>query len=759
MKKKGTLLALLICCLQACLSLLLALPAAAQPTKDRQMVILVVPGLRADDLARPQRPALENLRYLVSQSAVGWMNTRTARVPGQKRDPQEAAYLTLGAGARATAGPYARVITADTLARLKAENARLDHPVQVGALGETLRRAGLRVCVVGNEDDVERRRAARMIAMDAQGRVDEDATEAWSLRPDHTNEPFGVAYDMIDFPPVSPSCNLLVRVIGDVARADRYAPYCLPHIAAQHRANALMRLDAILGTYVRSWPRQPRVRFLLLSPSPADSASPGDRLAPILMFGEGVKPGLLTSGSTQRPGLLANTDLLPTVAAYFGLKPPSEMVGRPMEVIPAVREGRPSAVQAPLHRLFAASPSSPTPEQWARLHDRWAARAAQQAALGGLPTVQFVLVMLGIGCWTGSLTGRARHVPTTALRGIRRWDLGFTPNTQRLLCSTALVLLTLPLAHLLLPLSIPPGGRGAGPESIWQAALLLGVVLLAAAAFGTWRPAWAEKTGFGLMTALVLAVAVDLLTGGHLLQNAWMSYSVMEGARYYGIGNEYAGAVFAAALLAARRLLSQRPAGEEEIQYSTTPSLHHSTLLLVWSGLCLLALLMGLPMFGANAGGCLGAIVGFGVAGWVWWRGRLRLRDMLLVLVIAGALAGALFAVDLLRSGAAQSHIGRALGSDGGIVNILTRKAALNAYLLRHSPWSLGLLASAAGVFLLWRAPDSALRRRLHTDRVFAGGMAGLLAGALALLLFNDSGVVAASEAMLMTWGAISVRR
>jgi hypothetical protein len=498
------------------------------------------------------------------------------------------------------------------------------------------------------------------------------------------------------------------------------------------------------------------------------------------MFGEGVEPGLLTSGSTQRPGLVANTDLLPTVAAYFGLKPPPGMVGRPFEVIPAVRGNRPAAVQDFLNRLLAwpgmrlTTASLPTPEQWAELHDRWAARAAQQAAFGGLPTIQLILVALGMGCWAS---------------GVRRWALGVrhrdngvkeygsmgvlipslhhsttpSPNAQRLLCSVALVLLTLPLAHLLLPL--------VSPASVWQAALPLGAVLLAAAAFGAWRPAWAEEIGFGLMATLVVAVAADLLTGGHLLQNAWMSYSVMEGARYYGIGNEYAGAVFAAALITAMRLLTRRPAGEEErgrrgeeeTPLSITPSpspplppsLHHSTLLLVWSGLCLLALLMGLPMFGANAGGCLSAMVGFGAAAWVWRRGRLRLRDMLLVLLIAGALAGALLAVDLLRSGAEQSHIGRAVGSGGGIVNILTRKAALNAYLLGHSPWSPGLLASAAGVFLLWRAPDSALRRRLREDRVFAGGVTGLLAGALALLLFNDSGVVAASEAMLLTCSVV----
>src|SRR5579863_10198445 len=157
------------------------------------MVLIVVPGLRADDLARPELPAL---RRIVARSAFGWMNTRTARIAGQHepRDPEEAAYLTLGAGERATAGPYARVFSPAVLQRLNDDNGRLDHPVPIGALGEMLHAAHLETHVCGNEDDSEPRRAARLIAMDACGRIDWEDTE-----PDQRNhslplEPYGLSY-------------------------------------------------------------------------------------------------------------------------------------------------------------------------------------------------------------------------------------------------------------------------------------------------------------------------------------------------------------------------------------------------------------------------------------------------------------------------------------------------------------------------------------------------------------------------------------
>src|SRR5579871_1045972 len=65
--------------------------AVAAQTSGTQMVIIVVPGLRADDLARPELPTL---RRIVARSAFGWMNTRTARIAGQSdpHDPEEAAY-------------------------------------------------------------------------------------------------------------------------------------------------------------------------------------------------------------------------------------------------------------------------------------------------------------------------------------------------------------------------------------------------------------------------------------------------------------------------------------------------------------------------------------------------------------------------------------------------------------------------------------------------------------------------------------------
>ena len=99
--------------------------------------------------------------------------------------------------------------------------------------------------------------------------------------------------------------------------------------------------------------------------------------------------------------------------------------------------------------------------------------------------------------------------------------------------------------------------------------------------------------------------------------------------------------------------------------------------------------------------------------------------------------------IALLDSGgSAQSHIGRSL-SVGGITGIALRKAALNGYLLLHSKWSLCLIAATAGIRIL---------RLSGTPRVASPA---LITGTVALLLLNDSGVVAAANALLIGFAVL----
>lgn len=689
--------------------LLLLLAGGSRPVSAAPRVVaLLVPGLRADDLTRPEVPTL---RRLMMRGASGWMLCRAARVTDTRllrpdgRETTASLLLTLGAGARAVAGPEAAALTDPTsspsarraaLQALQARNARLAYPVPPGALGDTLHAANLRTALLGNADAESPDRTALLLVMDSAGRVDfagsrpnrnwDDATAPYGFRADTR----AILADYDALPSETAFCAL---VFGDLARADRYAPLCLPALAAAHRAAALRALEGFLAAlYSRLQAERARhpLRLFVLAPGPADSTTDRrDRLAPILAWGEGVPQGTLTSASTRWPGLVVNTDFLPTVAAWLRLPPPPGGTGRPMMSVPTLTE------------------RYPTPERLRAAHDLLLLTVRQQNVLGGLPTVQMLLVLAGM----------------VALYR-RRWPA--------LVPALAIAIVSLPLGMLLLP--------PIAPDSVWGASALLAVCTLALAGLA-WTRACAERSVqplfYGLCALLLAVILLDLLTGSHLLRQAWMSYSVVEGARFYGIGNEYMGAVIGAGCA----LLGSKAWGAGR-----------------WAlgGMLLLALLlvMGAPQFGAKVGAIPSAGVGFGAALLTLWRGRVRFRELLAILLALALLLGGFALWDVRFHAGTQSHLARAVSGAGGgsLLAIAVRKLALEGYLLLHSPWSATLAVSAFGLWRLMRATPA-----VSVSPVEKAVLAGLIAGAATSLLCNDSGVTAAALIFLYGWAWASV--
>src|SRR5439155_25785681 len=60
----------------------------------------------------------------------------------------------------------------------------------------------------------------------------------------------------------------------------------------------------------------------------------GIRLSAVSIEGTGFGPGLLTSGTTRRDGLITLTDLAPTIVDALGLPPLTGVTGRVATVVP-----------------------------------------------------------------------------------------------------------------------------------------------------------------------------------------------------------------------------------------------------------------------------------------------------------------------------------------------------------------------------------------------------------------------------------------
>jgi hypothetical protein len=72
------------------------------------------------------------------------------------------------------------------------------------------------------------------------------------------------------------------------------------------------------------------------------------RLLPTGMLGRGFRNNVLKSSTTRRVGLIAATDVAPTVLHHFGLKTPRQMEGRQIE---AQKDGSPEEVRQHIGRL------------------------------------------------------------------------------------------------------------------------------------------------------------------------------------------------------------------------------------------------------------------------------------------------------------------------------------------------------------------------------------------------------------------------
>jgi hypothetical protein len=409
------------------------------------------------------------------------------------------------------------------------------------------------------------------------------------------------------------------------------------------------------------------------------------------------RPGWLGSPSTRRADLVLNTDLLPTIAASYGWRVPSGLAGRPFRVT-AVRSGYGAVSPAALQRD----------------HDDLLALARVQNLLGGLPSLQLLLV--GAGAWA------------------------LTARKPGLLKASTTAIVALPLGMLVLPPLLP--------RSVWASVVALAAFVCASVALSRLAAARGRDWSAGCCFALAGLLAADLLTGSRLLQQAWMSYSVVEGARFYGIGNEYMGAAIGALciLLAASapRCSGGVPgaAGERRSLYLALPL-----------GM-LLVVAMGAPQWGAKVGAIPSAGAAIGIAALVRARGGVRIRDVALLALVIVLLFGAAALFDLSRSAGSRSHLALALtGGGGGPAQVLARKLRMEGGLLLHSPWSATLLACCAGIVWICRRIP-ALRAR-HDVRVAVSGCA---TGACVSLSLNDAGVLAATLILLFGWAFVADR-
>ena len=657
-------------------------------------------------------------------------------------------------------GGQAAVPRWDTYVR-EAERASFD--AEPGLLGSTLARAGRSSVAVGPGavialatpvplDDTE--------ALDASGSRDDD----WPGRP-------ATAIVARTYPGAGGGPDLPLDDTGaEALRRDVRAALALdPDLlvvdagavrdpAAQHSgrhaptgawatpvAVQLRALDARLGAVLAELPgdatvlvasiadagSDPHLQVLLASgPAPGSGSASGAGPTPVAGSASGTASArggsryassLLGASSTRQDGLVQTTDLLPTLLEALGVAVPDAAVGA---VVRPVRTGTPGSAAARLERV----------------------RDLDQAAQAVRPAVPWF--------FNGFVVGQILlyGLATLALR--RR---GASPNrgaVLRVLRCGAVVFASVPAATFLA--NLLPWWRTEHPGwAVTGAVALFTVPIAALALLGPWRRTLLGELGVvGGVTAAVLAV--DVITGSHLVLSSLMGVQPVVAGRFYGFSNP-GFALFATGTLllavAAADVLIRR--GRRLLAVGTV------------TGVGLVATVIdGMPGLGSDFGGPPAIIPAFAVLALLVAGVRVTWRRALLIAGATLAVIVTLSVLDWVRPPGDRTHLGRFVQTvlDGGAWPVIQRKAMQNLDILTK-PIALPLpFAIAFVAFVLARPVAWGVRPlQLAYDRspVLRQGLASFAVLMAIGFALNDSGAaipaVAATVAIPLLI-AVSVR-
>jgi hypothetical protein len=447
--------------------------------------------------------------------------------------------------------------------------------------------------------------------------------------------------------PVLARCPLTVIDLGALSFPERSAATVADHVLARIVA------DLPAGT-------------LLLVTAPGAALGGRPHLRAVVISGPGFGQGLLHSAATRQPGIVTLTDLTPTVAGWLGRSVPAYITGARLTSTP--RASLAAAVRGLIGRDTAE-------QVWMSTHGWF---------FTGYALADLLLLGVPVLMVRGADPGQAR-------RRARWWRTGGV-----------------------LAAAVPVGTFLAGLVPWWMhahpAAWLYGMsvswalVVAAAALAGPWRR---DTLGpFGMICLFTLAVlGVDVMTGSRLQLETPFGLSLIEGGRFYGIGNEALGVYCVCALAGAAwvgMLVSRRYPRDTRAA------------VLAASAVGLFAVVAsGWPGFGAKVGGTIALVPCLIVL--VLWLGGIRISWLRAAPVAVSGLA--LFAVFALVSyffpAAGVSDMGAFAGSllhgQGGA--LLERKVSSNIDTLTVSvfSWLIPVVAVAAWL-ALWR--PAALRLR-----------------------------------------------
>ena len=558
-----------------------------------------------------------------------------------------------------------------------------------GALGENLRLNNLKVAVLGNSDyDGDLLRTAVTVGMDATGQValgDVGPDTLISLPHRLLNEGTNYSYLQEKLSMVKPQADLIIIELSDLARLEK-ADQAFPYLADNEKVQCLNQIDRMVG-HILTEAVPDRDLVLLFPPSPAkEQLALKNKFLPVVAYGDGISSGFLSSGSTRRDFIVANTDIAPTVLDFFGINDElGSMIGVPIRVNSFTGD-----------KLHTAASISDTTSTTTRL---------RSLLVKSYVVMQIIFILLAVAAifWIKAL--------------------------RRIVEPLVISLVTVPLIFLFL-------GKLPYTMDVYFIFAAVFLIIILTTVFSLIFKhkifyAFAAISGITL-----LALNIDVLTGTNLIQSSVLGYDPMAGARYYGIGNEYMGIMLGSSIVVAVALFER---------HSSKLVLALLTLFFIFQ-----CYIIGSPTMGAQSDGIITAPAAYLITLFLLYNIKMNWRILIAICGVIIAAAAGLIGYEMQRPVELQTHLGRAFHqvSSGGLEQFLTiasRKVNMNITLIKYTIWSRVFLVMFAVLSLLVFRPVGALEQLLKKRPILVKGFLGIITGAVIGLIINDSGIVATS--------------
>lgn len=701
--------------------LILSLPALGEQNREGSqrkgpVTLVVINRLALDDIAGEISP---HIQALANQGAIGLMNTRTGGGL-----TSENAFTTLGGGLRLVGAGEARIalpaeddyhgqkagavyrrrtgeeapqgsIVILDIESIKANNLASIGTDRVGTIGEALGQAAKVAAVVGNADyGNEYQRWAALIAMNAKGWVPVGQIGSSLYRVDPAF-PTGYRTDLDNlwnaYLTIRPKADFIVVDLGDMDRVEVEKKQLSPELYQKYRQEVVATADRLIERLLETVDLK-KEWVLVVSPIPAShGVAKGELMTPLIVAGPGLAPGLLTSSTTRRAGVVTNYDIAPSVIAWLNLPRPRSLPGA------------------------CLTNASGRLADYGLLKDilRRSAVTYQQrpSLLKAFVSLEIIVYLTVFG-----LVVIFANLP-------RGWIsvLGFM----------LLLIAAIPLALLLLPL-LPSNSLATG----FLYALVTGFFVTGLA----WHLVSDTEARYAIICgATALGLLLDVLTGSSLIRLSPLGYDVMLGARFYGIGNEYMGILVGSSLLAALSIRDRRPKGAPGA--------------FLW--LITVIYVLASPRLGANAGGTITVAIAFPLAwGLQGCEKPSRIVLALGAVLMVAFLVNLLPSVGV-GSHVGRAIRTAMAGNWSEIWQIGQRKLIMNWKLMRYSIWSKGLLVALGVMAVLIYRPTPVVQTILEEHPAVRQIAFSTIVASIAALVFNDSGVVAGGTTSVYAAGLI----